>query len=222
MDLHSRRSREYHVRVNFSLWDSEFKERFRFSCAEVEEILTDIGVYLKNDKEFYYGLEPHHRFLLALRYYASGDFCYSVGDSHGISKTAVHASVSRVTVILNEVYFEEVVAWPADEEARKLIAGQFCATHRFPGVCGVIDGTLIEILAPSDNENQFVDRKGKHSLNVMAIAGPDYQFLGINANWPGAVHDARVLRESKIYQRFNEGWRPIPNGVLIGDSAYPL
>lgn len=56
----------------------------------------------------------------------------------------------------------------------------------------------------------------------MVIAGPKYQFFAVNSNWPGSVHDARVLRESQLFRRFADGWKPFPNAVLLGDSAYPL
>ena len=91
-----------------------------------------------------------------------------------------------------------------------------------PLVCGCIDGTLIKIDAPRDNENNYVDRKGDHSVNVMLVCGPDLQFYYVNANWPGSVHDARVLRNSAMYFRMEEGWRHIENGIILGDSAYPL
>lgn len=36
----------------------------------------------------------------------------------------------------------------------------------FPNTLGCIDGTFIRILAPTENEPDFVNRKGFHSLNV--------------------------------------------------------
>ena len=35
-----------------------------------------------------------------------------------------------------------------------------------PGTCGVIDGTHIEILAPSVDEWSYVNRKGTHSVQA--------------------------------------------------------
>lgn len=215
-------SHERNERINFDLSASEFKERFRFSAAEVEAILLDIGAALKNTRQTQNGLQPHHRFLVALRFYATGDFCYSVGDAHGISKASVHNCVQRVTTVIINTYFQEVVSWPEGDEERRQIASEFHQKARFPAVCGAIDGTLIPILTPSENEWQFVDRKGGHSLNVMVTAGANYRIFFVNANWPGSVHDARVLRESQLFTTFVDGWRPFPNAVLLGDSAYPL
>jgi hypothetical protein len=36
----------------------------------------------------------------------------------------------------------------------------------FPKVIGVIDGTQIRIKGPGENEADFVNRKGNHSINV--------------------------------------------------------
>ena len=204
--------------ILLDLTSSDFRMRFRLSPSMVEEILHDIRPYLLNQREC--GLQPHHRFLLALRYYATGDFCYSIGDCHNVSKSSVHDAVASVTSALNETYFSEVVSWPTESDERTKVASAFFLKKRFPGVCGAIDGTLIPILAPSQDEWQYVDRKGGHSLNLMAVAGPRYEFFALNCNWPGSVHDARVLRESLMFRRFVEGWRPFPNAVLVGDSAY--
>lgn len=38
--------------------------------------------------------------------------------------------------------------------------------QQFPNVFGAVDGTLIQIQAPVEHEDQFVDRKTNHSLNV--------------------------------------------------------
>ena len=45
----------------------------------------------------------------------------------------------------------------------------FFTKGRFPGVIGCVDGTCIKIQAPHENENDVVNRKGFHSINVQAI-----------------------------------------------------
>ena len=39
----------------------------------------------------------------------------------------------------------------------------------FPEVIGCVDATHIKIQAPHENENDFVNRKGFHSISVQAI-----------------------------------------------------
>nr|CAI5829974.1 unnamed protein product [Callosobruchus analis]CAI5854073.1 unnamed protein product [Callosobruchus analis] len=102
------------------------------------------------------------------------------------------------------------------------VVQRFYAIAGFPEVCGAVDGTLLTIDAPRINEPAYVDRHGKHSINCMAVCGPDLTFYYVSVNWPGSVHDARVLRNSSLFRRMENGWRPHPNGVILGDSAYPL
>jgi hypothetical protein len=92
----------------------------------------------------------------------------------------------------------------------------------FPMCCGAIDGSLVQIIAPSIDEPQFVDRKGHHSINVMGVCGPDLRFYSISVKFPGAVNDARVFRRSGLARKFDEGYRPFPGAVIVGDAAYPV
>ena len=89
-----------------------------------------------------------------------------------------------------------------------------------PMVFGCVDGTLINIIAPSEDENQYVDRKSDHSINAMFVCGPNLRFFAASVRWPGSVHDARVFRNSAVARRLEGGWRPFPDAVLLGDSGY--
>ncbi|XP_057667254.1 putative nuclease HARBI1 [Diorhabda carinulata] len=109
--------------------------------------------------------------------------------------------------------------WP---ENPVRIAQQFFNIAGFPSVCECVDGTLVNIDAPTENETAYVDRHVYHSLNCMMVCGPNFQVYVVNANWPGSVHDARVLRNSATARDFGQGFRPFPNAVILGDSAYGL
>lgn len=52
----------------------------------------------------------------------------------------------------------------------------------------------------------------------------DHEMLITSAQtgWPGCTHDARVLRNSGIYDKANAGNLVNPERHIIGDSAYPL
>ena len=54
-----------------------------------------------------------------------------------------------------------------NHSSAQLTKGQFYSLGRFPGVIGAIDGTRIPIIAPSEDEHLFVNRKGFHSINVL-------------------------------------------------------
>ncbi len=95
----------------------------------------------------------------------------------------------------------------------------FAKIANFPGVVGCIDGTHIKILAPSKDEAQYVNIKGFHSLNVQAICDPNGKFLNVVAKCPGSSHDSFILRSSAVFETFEMG---DTDGIILGDSAYPL
>lgn len=41
----------------------------------------------------------------------------------------------------------------------------------------------------------------------------------MNARFPGSVHDSRTFKKT-LGMKFADGFRPLPGGVLISDSAY--
>lgn len=137
---------------------------------------------------------------------------------HGVHKSSVCRSVKAVVSVVNDVLFNSIVSWPQNIEN---VMNRFFRIANFPFVCGAIDGILITLNAPYENEPAFVDQKGNHSLNCMMVCGPTKLFYYVSANWPGSVHDARVLRNSTLYRRM-ERENIFPNAVILGDSAYPL
>lgn len=114
----------------------------------------------------------------------------------------------------------EEIRWP---EANVVdIPQAFMNLANFPRVAGCVDGTLVQIDGPQQNEPAFVDRHGNHSINAMFVAGPDLQFFYASARWPGSVNDARILRNSSLCESWDSGYRPFPTAVLLGDSIYSL
>ncbi|CAL1672498.1 unnamed protein product [Lasius platythorax] len=86
------------------------------------------------------------------------------------------------------------------------------------GILGAIDGTHVEIIAPSVNNLEhppfvYINRKGKHSINVMLICDANNIIIGINARYPGSVHDAAIWQVSEIRNYLS---------FLISDSGYGL
>lgn len=97
-----------------------------------------------------------------------------------------------------------LIDWPNDADLRRRIAHGFfnLSTPGIPNVCGALDGSLIPIEAPSEDEYQYVDRHHQHSLNAMAVSGPNLYFYSFSCRWPGSLHDGRVLQNSGLYTKF--------------------
>ena len=102
----------------------------------------------------------------------------------------------------------------------------------FPHTFGAIDGTHIPILRPQQSRLDYYNRKGYHSILMLAVVDFRGRFLDVNIGWPGKVHDARVLVNSSFYKKASNGtlvphWLQTIGGInvpllVLGDPAYPL
>jgi len=151
--------------------------------------------------------------LITLHFLGNGGQYHGLSDMHGVSTATICRCVHRVVNAIIAVMFNQIITWPINSMDD---ATEFLQIGGFPSVCGLVDGTIIKINAPTKNEEQFVDRKGGHSINAMMVCGPNHQFYYVNARWPGATHDSRVMKNSNLYWKFLTGWRPFPNAVILG------
>ena len=63
---------------------------------------------------------------------------------------------------------QQFIAWSSQDEINVVKEG-FYRKGEFPAVVVCIDGTHVRIQRPTEHENDFVNRKGYHSVNVQAI-----------------------------------------------------
>lgn len=209
--------------------DKELYKRFRFDRAGIEVFVRKIIFvtflqFITNlvrediETETKRGLPiPVETQVLAFLHYAAGHtFQLHISDSLGISQGSLSNCVKRVaTSLANKA--DQFIYFPRENrEVRKSKAAFFA--KGMPGVIGLIDGTHIHVRAPFlAVERDYVNRKGRHSINVQVIVDENGKFINIVASWPGCTHDSFILRHSNVYQAFEN--RQI-DGILLADSGY--
>ncbi|XP_058605838.1 putative nuclease HARBI1 [Onychostoma macrolepis] len=116
--------------------------------------------------------------------------------------------------------FKRVVHLSDPDELEEIGTGfaSLADSPAFHHVAGSIDGTHIRIKPPAENWEDYFNRKLFHSLQLQVICDHKGLFLNVFAGFPGAVHDARVLRWSTIYV---QQLYPPPGWCIIGDGGYP-
>lgn len=216
-----RRPRNFRERINYNMLQNTygFNERFRLGFPQFAHLLQQIEGRLQHLTGRNHALGPHQQLEIALHWLGTGTQYHSIGDMHGVSKATVCRVVQKVVNAIDELVVPDIVRWP--DNVGEIVNG-FSNIAGMPLVCGAVDGTLIKMDALQEFEPHYVDRHGNHSINVMLVCGANLQFFYVYADWPGSVSDARVLRNSGLHQRMQDGWRPFPGAVLLADSIYPL
>ena len=147
----------------------------------------------------------------------------SVSDRFNVTKSSVFRILRRICHAIVNNLAAQFISWPSGERLKK-VAEQFQRKKGLPNCIGCIDGTHIPIKAPYDNAEQYVNRKKFHSIQLQGVCDADQFFTDVYCAYPGSVHDARVLRNSPLYQDAEnlESVMFPESTYIIGDAAYPL
>uniref|UniRef100_UPI003AAAE056 putative nuclease HARBI1 n=1 Tax=Centroberyx gerrardi TaxID=166262 RepID=UPI003AAAE056 len=194
----------------------ELYARFRFGNADIKYTADLVRPKLQRRTRRSHGLSVEEQGLIALRFYASGTFYQVVGDNIGVDKSTVSDVVKAVSIALASLV-NQFVSFPKDDQIAQT-KRKFFLLGNMPNTIGVIDCTHVHIQAPHEREWEYVNRKGRHSINIQLVGDADL-ITNCVVKWPGFVHDARILRESALYRELQTNR---PDGIILGDSAYPL
>ena len=89
-----------------------------------------------------------------------------------------------------------------------------------PQVIGAVDGSLIPIRAPHNQEHLYVFHKGFHVINTMAVCNAQLLFTNFVCRWHGTVHDSAIFHVSMLHIHLEGGGGR--NGWLLGDHGYGI
>lgn len=112
--------------------------------------------------------------MLNLRFYATGTFQSVVGELFGVDQSPASRTINRITKALVQ-QMPKYVKLPNQQEA-DVIKTKFNGKAGFPNVIGCIDGTHVRILALSENEHEYINRKNFHSINVQVTTNVYYTY----------------------------------------------
>jgi DDE superfamily endonuclease len=165
------------------------------------------------------GCDKH--MLIALWYFANNDTYRSVADRFGVCESSAMQAVRRVTLFLTNLA-PVYIRWPRGERLDECKSG-FFARAGMPCIVGAIDGSHIPIIAPSNHPEDYINRKGFHSVLLQAVVDHRKLFTDVYVGQPGSLHDARVLRKSPLYHNANTNITHFfqDSTAIVGDAAYP-
>ncbi|XP_033740007.1 protein ALP1-like [Pecten maximus] len=221
------RCRNYFEEVIPNYLPDEFRLFFKVCRGTIELICQSIANYPElSPRCVPGGREPiplGKKVLITIRYLSSQETIHELSDRFGVTPFSVLHCIRNVISSINNTMLNRFVKWPENRELPE-ISQRFndLGQHEFPSVVGAIDGCHVQIEAPYViNPKSYFNRKKNHSVILQEVCTYDMRFIDINVGWPGRVHDAKVLRNSRLWE---SGFHKCENGRyhLLGDAAYPL
>lgn len=155
----------------FAFSDIEFKNLYRLDKQLVRHIFHELSPHMSHSTHPN-AVSPMLRILAALFFFANGSYQRVIGHSHILSmgQTTVSKCITEVSALILEHLADTWISFPNSQEEKLHLKSQFMQKFNFPGVIGAVDCTHVAIVAPRDEEHNFVNRKGYHSKNVQIVS----------------------------------------------------
>ena len=148
--------------------EDELLKKYRLDRNGILDLCRPLHYDLNHPTHRHNSLPTSLQLCIALRYYASESFLNVLADSHGVNIMAVSCCIHTVSYhIVRRA--NRYIYFPRNIEALRNIKQGFYSIANFPRVVGAVDGTLIPIKAPSEDEHLYVTQKGFHGINVQGI-----------------------------------------------------
>ena len=203
-----------------------FKQFFKVNHETIELLCQTLGQYPALLPRAIPGgrseIPLQKKVLMTMRYLVSQETIKELSDRFGVTEHSFIRCKRQVIETICDNLLSKFIVWPQNNDFQH-ISQRFddMGTRNFPGILGAIDGSHIQIEAPSHNPKSYFNRKQFHSVVLQGVCTEDLKLIDINVGWPGRVHDAKVFRNSGLYEN---GFQKCGNGRyhLLGDAAYPL
>ncbi|KAJ3581651.1 hypothetical protein NHX12_019472 [Muraenolepis orangiensis] len=221
-------------------WDSivpdfsphEFMQNFRVSRESFDYICDRLhDIIGRRNTNFRLSVPLRKRVAIAIWKLATGGEYRTISHLFGVGRSTVYNCVREfcdaVVVVLLPLHITMPDAGKLEE-----MATFFNNRWRAPQCVGAIDGSHIPVIAPEVCAPDYYNRKGWHSIVLQAVVDGKGMFWDVCVGYPGSMHDARVLRQSHLWDDLGSGEFLSQKKVnisgcdvgyyLIGDPAYPL
>ena len=126
---------------------------------------------------------------VSLRYFASGEYFHSLEYQFRISKKAISYTVEKVAVAIFKILGETYLKTPNTTDEWVKISQKFKERWNFPHEIGGVDGKHIVLQQPKSSGSHYRNYKGTDSIILLAMVGPECEFLFLDVGMNGRNSD---------------------------------
>lgn len=209
-----------------------FRRQMRMGRNTFDLLLNVLRPYVqREDTRLRKCISPERVVAIAIYRLAHGGTYENAGVAMNVGKTTAYEAFWDVVERLHETR-GEYIKFPTTVAETAAEIETFEPYSDLPNIVGAIDGTHIKIKRPRQSGHDYFSRYHQHDVVTQAIVNGKMLFLEVATGFPGSMHDARVLRNTVIYTKAENG-DILANGpmfqigqqsiqpYLVGDSAYP-
>ncbi|XP_053214955.1 uncharacterized protein LOC128398154 [Panonychus citri] len=213
-DIHRTRMELYLTMASENDYEIKFSEIFRLNHKQFDWLISKCSNLERSKWPIRY------KVIIYLEWISSKATIRQLERLFDVPKSTVQDSLDFVLSQILSIR-DQLISLPKVNECF-VIANGFSRRHKrknfHHNIVGAVDGTLIEIMVPTERVENYFDRHSRTSMNLTIVSDHRnlirYAITGIS----GARHDANVLKDSMLYQK---SLYPPPGFIILGDSAYP-
>ena len=179
-------------------------------------------------------IAPSELLCIALRFLATGESFRSLEFQFRISRRMISQAVIDVCNAIVTRLGPKYLSSPKTEAEWTTISEKFNARWNFPNGIGALDGKHIVMQQPNLSGSHYRNYKGTDSIVLMALVGPEYEFLYVEIGSNGRNSDGGIWDQGQLKKSIEDGSLNLPSPkalpgretkipfVITGDDAFPL
>ena len=212
-----------------------FKEFLRMDESQFEYLVEKISAKLTREVTVMRQcIKPHEMVCVALRYLASGESLRSLEFQFRIGRKTISEIVIDNCRAVIEILGPDHLNTPRSKARWLEIADKFEERWNFPNGLGAVDWKHIVIEQPVKSGSHYRNYKGTDSIILLAMVGPEYEFLYVDVGINGRNSDGGIWSRCPLKNALEKNALNIPEPralpgrlnktpyVCMGDDAFPL
>ena len=213
----------------------KFKRDLRMEGTTFQKLVNELTPFLqKEDTIFKRAIPVEKRVAIGVWRLATGNPYRTIAIEFGVGKSTVIKITHDFCSALVEIS-DRYIKFPknAVEVGEAIQSFKDDVNCKIPQSFCAVDGTLIEILAPStERKIDYFARTKRYAVNTQGIVGANLVFSHVATGFPGSIHDARMWTKTEIHTKIeSEAILQYPEKIIgnfrvkpliLGEGAYTL